>query len=316
MLHFDSPRAVRDAFPEGPLWLTLGTFDGVHRGHAHLIGELRERAAGAPTVVLTFARHPKQVLAGRPPRPLTPLPLKLRRLEALGVDAVLVVDFDDALAATEPDAFVRDWIVRDLRATGVVLGYNNRFGRGGRGDFALLARLGAEIGFDVVEGTPLRVDGAPVSSTRIRAALDAGDCAIATALLGRAHAVLGPVIPGAGRGRTIGIPTANVRVGTAHLPRQGVYGGHACAAHLPEPVPALINLGVRPTFAEGDADAGAPVLEAHLLDYSGNLTGAELEVSFATHLRDERTFDGPGALVAQIWRDRTAYEQWLAAVDR
>jgi riboflavin kinase/FMN adenylyltransferase len=279
--------------------VTVGNFDGVHRGHQALV---KEAVAGAPSggtvVVLTFDPHPSRVLSpDRAPSSLMTVDQKAEVLGGLGVHKLAVLPFTRELALKTPEAFADEVLRGALGARLVVVGSNFRFGRGREGDVAGLAALGDSLGFEVRGVEPLWHEGAPISSSRVREALARGAVAAAHALLGRAFFVDGTVVRGEGRGRTIGIPTANVATVNETLPRPGVY---ACRVRTPdaEERPAVANLGRRPTF-----DGGTTTLEAHLLDFHGDLYGAPVRVAFLERLRDERRFDGPAALVAQIAAD-------------
>lgn len=235
------PEAFRAEGSRGPVWATLGTFDGLHRGHQHLIKRLIEQARATPpldpndpetrakSLVVTFEIHPRTILGGHQPRPLTTIEHKLRLLAQLGVDACLVLHFDDVLASIEPETFIEEWLVGQLRVDikggGVLLGYNNRFGRLGRGDFSLLSREATRLGFTAVAGDPMyAADGHPISSSTVRKAIDEGDLERAAMLLGRPYSVFGRVVRGLARGRTIGFPTANMNIGPELMPPLGVYG--------------------------------------------------------------------------------------------
>ncbi|MFN2608589.1 MAG: bifunctional riboflavin kinase/FAD synthetase [Acidimicrobiales bacterium] len=286
--------------------LTIGAYDGVHRGHQAVLAEVRRRAdeAGLPTVVVTFDRHPASVV--RPesaPRLLTDLDQKLEVLADTGhVDWAVVVTFDAARAAQEPDDFVRQVLVGTLGARLVVVGEDFHFGRGRRGTVALLARLGADLGFDVIGLGLVEVAGVagPVSSTAVRRSVAAGDVAGAATLLGRHYEVRGTVVPGDKRGRELGYPTANVDVPPAILlPADGIYAGWHVRpggrAH-----PAAISVGRRPTFHQA---AEVPVLEAHLVEFDGDLYGEAAAVRFLVRLRGEERFGSVEALVAQMALD-------------
>ncbi len=289
--------------------VTIGAYDGVHLGHRALLARVRSMAdqLGAAVAVVTFDRHPATVV--RPesaPRLLTDLAQKLELLATTGVDYVYVVRFDEARAAESAEDFVRELLVDCLAARAVVVGHDFHFGNRRRGNVPLLQAMGAELGFDVL-GISLVADGGPgaepVSSTRIRRLLAEGDAAGAAALLGRPHEVRGTVVPGDKRGRELGFPTANVVVpGDILLPADGIYAGWyrrpSGAAH-----PAAISLGRRPTF---HADADAPVLEAYLLDFDGDLYGEQAAVRFSARIRGEERFESVEALVAQMGDDVTA----------
>ncbi len=286
--------------------ITIGAYDGVHLGHQAVIAQVRRRAdeIGAKSVVVTFDRHPASVV--RPesaPRLLTSPDQKLELLEATGVDAVVIVPFDEHQASESPESFVDRVLVRCLHTRVVVVGEDFHFGRHRDGNVDLLRKLGVEADFDVepVQLLPRR-DGVdePVSSTAIRRALAGGDIARANAMLGRPHEVRGVVFEGDQRGRLLGFPTANVAVpGGLCLPADGVYAGWY-ERQNGEVHPCAINLGRRPTFYE---HADTSLLEAHLLDVDVDLYGEHAEVRFMHFLRSERKFDGVDALIAQLGHD-------------
>jgi riboflavin kinase/FMN adenylyltransferase len=295
--------------PDAGSVVTIGAYDGVHLGHQTVIAEVRERAAaaGLDSAVVTFDRHPASVV--RPesaPRLLTDLEQKLELLDATGLDRCLVISFDEARSKEPAEEFVREVLVECLAAKVVIVGEDFHFGHQRRGNVDLLRSMGAELGFDVA-GLPLvdargvaAGDGEKASSTGIRHALVAGDLARANALLGRSHEVRGVVAHGDARGRELGFPTANVSVpGDILLPADGIYAGWYerpdGAVH-----PTAISLGRRPTFYE---EAHASLLEAHLLDFKGDLYGEPARVRFVARLRGEVKFDGVEALVAQIRLD-------------
>lgn len=293
-------------FPGERSVVTIGAYDGVHLGHQKVIAEVRRLAAerGARSVVITFDRHPASVV--RPesaPKLLTDLDQKLELLARTGVDATLVVRFDAEQSQEDSMSFARRVLVDQLAVTAVVVGADFHFGRDRGGNVATLRELGATADFDV-QPLPLlgRTDGPdePVSSTAIRRAMAGGQVELAAALLGHPFEARGKVVQGDQRGRLLGFPTANVEVPSATcLPADGVYAGwyirpsgehHACA----------INLGRRPTFYE---HADSSLLEAHLLDFAGDLYGEHARVQFTHFLRSERKFDGIDALVAQLQHD-------------
>jgi len=285
-----------------PRVVTLGVFDGVHRAHqqicARVVGRAAERAA-EPTAI-TFFPHPAAVLAPtRAPRLLYGLGDRLRFLAETGIERVVVQHFNPEFARMEAEAFVREQLVGRLRAIHVVVGHSVSFGRGRGGDTALLRRLGDELGFGVEVVGPVEVGGAVVSSTAIREAIVAGEMDGAAALLGREHFVRGRVVHGAHRGAGLGFPTANVRVRTGLMPPNGVYAVRV--THGGESHGGVANLGVNPTFGGGERS-----LEPHLFDFSGDLYGQMVKVSFVRRLRDERRFESVEALVAQIRCDADA----------
>ena len=296
------------ARPPAGTAVTIGAFDGVHVGHRRIIGAIDSLAdaRGLQTVVVTFDRHPASVV--RPdsaPLLLTDLDQKLELLEECGVDYVYVVHFDEERAAETATDFVQEVLAERLNARMVIVGEDFHFGHRRAGDVALLRSMGAELGFEVVghelvdlEGLP--ADGAPVSSTRIRAALAAGDLRSADAMLGRPHEVRGIVGHGDGRARDLGFRTANVAVPESIcLPADGIYAGWYLTPDG-EPHPTAISLGRRPTFYEF---ADTSLLEAHLINFDGDLYGQRARVQFVERLRDELKFESVDALIEQMGRD-------------
>lgn len=280
--------------------VTIGVYDGVHLGHQHVIGRLGQAAdrRDLDVTVVTFRQHPAAVLAPeRLPPQLTTLDQRLDLFAQLGVDQVALLDFDEELRMQPPERFVEQVLVEGVGARYVSVGRGFRFGHAQAGDIDLLAELGRSAGFEV-DSVELIGAGAPFSATRIRQALAAGDLATAEQQLGRRFAVCGTVTRGDGRGRTIGVPTANLDLAEHQaLPQNGVYavvtetddGSH----------PAVANIGVRPTFG----GAASPLLEVHLLDVELDLYGRTLCVEFVSRIRDERRFDGVDQLIDQIGAD-------------
>jgi riboflavin kinase/FMN adenylyltransferase len=290
----------------------IGNFDGVHLGHRAVLesSSAEAQALGLATVALTFDPHPSVVL-GRGALPvLTPLARKLELLGRASPGLTVVVEpFTHELAGLSPAEFVERKLSRALLARIVVVGKDFRFGVRRSGDLATLEELGQRLGFQA-RAEPLRGDGdGPYSSSRIRAALAAGDLATTERLLGRPHALSGKVARGAGRGRTIGVPTANLEGVPEALPPYGVY---ACVVDrlTPEGGRALargvLNVGERPTVGAGFS------VEVHLFDFDGDLYGQELRLHLCARLRDERRFDGLDALKAQIERDMASARAVLA----
>ena len=309
--------------------VTIGAYDGVHVGHQRLLGVLRARAEalGVPAVVVTFDRHPATVI--RPesaPLLLTDNEQKLELLASCGVDLTVVVSFDTERANESATDFVDEVLCDGLGAKAIVVGEDFHFGHGRLGDVALLRRLGGERGFDVT-GVELgaagelggAAGGATVSSTRIRALVAAGDVAAAARLLARPHEVRGEVVHGDGRGGSqLGMPTANVAVlpGIA-VPALGIYAGW-CRRADGSLHPAAISVGVRPTFAAPAAASSpaaappAPLVEAYLIGFDGDLYGERVGVAFAERLREERRFERVDDLVEQMWADVEAVRRVLA----
>lgn len=304
-------RHAAELQPQGrPVCLAIGVFDGVHLGHQQI---LRQTLADARqhdgvALIVTFDRHPNAVVApDRVPPQIYPLPQKLRVLATTGADALLLCEFTPEFSRQTGEAFVRD-LVRDLGRLGsVCVGADFVFGHRRSGDVALLRRLGAELGFQVHGLAALALDGETVSSTRIRAAIQAGNWDAAGQMLGRPYAVAGRVIPGDRLGRQLGFPTANLDMTGLVLPPDGVYAVRVRRVDGPasptESWRAVLNIGIRPTVRTGGAERR---FEVHLLDFEGDLYGAELEVEFVARLRDERKMPSLAALQAQIAADVAA----------
>jgi riboflavin kinase / FMN adenylyltransferase len=301
--------------------VTIGAYDGVHEGHRAVIARVAALAAerGLQTALVTFDRHPAAVV--RPesaPKLLCDLDQRLELLAETGIDYTLVVTFDEARSKEPAEDFVSEVLVAALAARVVVVGADFHFGHQRKGNVALLERMGAELGFEVVGvdlvGTDHRPADEParVSSTAIRAAVAAGDLDTATAMLGRPHEVRGIVVQGDGRARDLGYRTANVEVpDEICLPADGIYAGWYLrpdgVAH-----PAALSLGRRPTFYE---HADTSLLEAHLLGFDGDLYGEPAKVRFVARLRDEVKFDSVEALVEQMGRDCDEAERLLTSLE-
>jgi riboflavin kinase/FMN adenylyltransferase len=297
--------------------VTIGFYDGVHRGHQALIAHVRELAAqrGCASAIVTFDRHPATVV--RPssaPRLLTDLEQRVELLAASGIDYCVVVHFDEERAAEPAEDFVSEVLVGCLSARVVAVGEDFHFGRGRGGNVALLQKLGPGLGFEVVPFGLVEVPGLdePVSSTAVRALLTAGEVERAAVLLGRPHEVRGVVERGDGRGRELGFPTANVAVPSdILLPADGIYAGWY-ERPSGAVAPTAISLGRRPTFY---ADAAKSLLEAHLLDSDADLYGESARVRFVARLRGEARFESVDELVAQMWRDVAATRDRLSSRD-
>ena len=281
--------------------VTVGTFDGVHTGHADVIHSVLSRAKsiGGTSVVLTFDPHPRQFIDGATASGLlTTLDEKRAKLEALGLDVLAVVPFNASLRQMSPDAFVSHYLVDWLHARHVVVGYDHGFGKDRQGGYETMLALGRHFGFEVTSVAPSIVNGDPISSTRIRTALAENRFDEAVALLGGCFPVWGRVEKGEGRGQKLGFPTANVSIDvTVKLaPPPGVYAGRV---QFEKPFSAVINFGRRPTFGDGKAFA----FEVHVLDFSGDLYGQTLKVELTHRIRDEQKFETAEALAGQIQED-------------
>jgi len=297
-------RGIDELPPIGPAVVTLGAFDGVHLGHRQVVREtaIAARDRGAAAVALVFSPHPDEVLRpGTRVERLLPPDETLARLTTAGIDHALQVRFDDHLRDLAPDEFLAALAPAiDLR--GIAMTAGSAFGRGRAGTPELVATIGAERGFDVISVDPLVLDGAPVSSSRIRASLADGDLALVTRLLDARPLLRGIVVTGDRRGRELGFPTANLRFEyTPALPPLGIYLGRVTVAEraVGPDHPALVSIGVRPTFH----DDGRVLVEAYLLDWDGDLYGASLDVTLVDRLRDERKFDSVEALIGQMRED-------------
>lgn len=284
--------------------VTIGAYDGLHRGHLSVIGQVVDlaRQKGCRSAVVTFDRHPASVV--RPesaPRLLTDLTKRLELLELTGIDAVVVLSFDSAAASEAADDFVRRVFVNALATCAVVVGEDFHFGRQRQGNVAMLTDMGADHDFSVLPVRLRTLDGASViSSTAIRHAIADGRLDDAAEMLGRPVEIAGEVIGGDQRGRTIGFPTANVDVGDGFLvPADGVYAA-VCRRRDGTEYDCAVNIGRRPTFY---AVADRSLVEAHLLDFDGDLYGERLSIRFVQRLRPERRFDGIEALMAQLRDD-------------
>jgi riboflavin kinase / FMN adenylyltransferase len=298
----DAPLVARalDEVPPAPSVVTIGNFDGVHRGHQVLLRRAVDAAHDLQVrpVAVTFHPHPAAILRpGAEPPALQPVEDRVHHLLEAGVDLVLVLPFTRELASLGPHVFVEQVLVDRLRAVQVIVGSNFRFGRKASGNVVTLNDAGATYGFHTEAVTLLDLDGIPISSTAVRDHLDRGDVAWANRALGRTFSLAGEVVPGDGRGRTIGVPTANLAVPDEQLvPANGVYAGHAEIDD--ERFPCVTNVGVRPTF-----DGQTRTVEVHLLDAERDLYGRHLRVGFAHRLRDERRFADVDELVARIRAD-------------
>ena len=309
-----------------PAWVAIGNFDGVHLGHQAVLGEAiaGATAAGLPLRVLTFDPHPAVALGRTAPKTLTALPRKAELLVRLGVGRVLVKTFDAAFAAYTPERFASELLAGTLHARRVVVGRNFRFGHKRAGDLATLEQLGAAHGFSVGSFELRGDEKGAYSSTRVRDALERGDLADASAVLGRFHAFAGTVARGQARGRTIGFPTANVEEVVELVPENGVYAvvvdrlDGASATALGR---GVMNVGVRPTVtasrASGAAGSNEPrrTQEVHLLDTPEiDLYGARLRVHLVLRLRDERKFASLDELRAQIAADADRAREATASI--
>lgn len=282
--------------------VAIGTFDGVHAGHQRIIHTVveRSRRVGGTGTAFTFINHPLEVIdPGRAPRLITPSPIKERILRALGVDLVIAIPFTEAVAAMEAEAFVVDILWKKLRAEFLCTGFDFGFGRGRRGTPEFLKGMGSDLGFQVEVVPPIVVDGTVVKSALIRDLLQRGKVDEAAQYLNRPYAIVGDIVPGAGRGRELGFSTANLAPSPHFLIPDGVYAGRAYIGG--RRFDAAINVGTAPTF--GDRQRR---VEVHLLDIQEDRApgyGQDLVVAFWERVRDEIRFASPEELKAQVARD-------------
>jgi len=288
--------------------VTIGNFDGVHRGHQKILQAVIERArrGGWMSAVLTFDPHPVRVLRGdNGPYLLSTLEQKLREFEAIGIEAAMVLRFDEQMAKVGPEEFARKFLCAAMRARAVLVGENFRFGHRQAGDVLHLEEYGREMGFEVDIVEPVTLEGVVVSSTAIRQALREGRVADARRLLGRAYALEGRIAKGTGTGRKLVVPTLNLDTPQELPPKMGVYATEVSVAG--GAYRAVTNVGVRPTF-----DGTRLAIESHLFEFSETLAEGPMEVRFWERLRDEQKFSGAEELKAQILRDVEAAKEYFA----
>jgi riboflavin kinase/FMN adenylyltransferase len=292
--------------------LTVGNYDGVHLGHQHMIRVLKERAAelGCESTVLVFEPSSKEFIdpAGAPPR-LTRWREKYLALATLGVDRLVTLRFDDDMRAMSPQCFVEKLLLADLNVRHVVVGDDFRYGAKAQGTIHSLRAAGESQGFGVEQVDPFIVDGVRVSSTAIRERLERGDCAGAARLLGRRYRMIGRVAHGERLGRTLGFPTANLRLMRRKSPLWGILAVRVHGIDA-QPLNGVASLGTRPTV-----NGVEPLLEAHVFDFQGDLYGRAIEVEFIAKLRDELKFDSVELMQVQMKVDAAQARDLLSKVD-
>jgi riboflavin kinase/FMN adenylyltransferase len=280
--------------------LTIGNFDGVHRGHLALFDLVRERAQEieGQSAVMTFDPHPLKVMRPQKnPLLITPTPQKLNLISRVGIDVIFCISFTRQFAAISAPDFVEDILLRKIGIRELVVGYDYTFGHKREGDIALLRRMGKEHGFVVHVVEPVRVNHRLVSSTSVRERVQAGDLATARTLLGRDYQICGTVIKGRNRGaKLLGFPTANLELVDELTPKRGVYAVRVLADAVT--YEGVTNIGYNPTFGNGTL-----TVETHLLGYRGDLLGKAIQISFIKRLRDEKAFQGVEELAEQIRAD-------------
>jgi riboflavin kinase/FMN adenylyltransferase len=293
--------------------LTIGAFDGVHRGHQEMIRILRERAAkrAVPATVLSFEPMPREYFAKvDPPARLTRFREKVQAFAAYGVERFVCARFDERLRSMEPESFVEEVLVGALGVKHLVVGHDFKFGRNLRGTFATLLETSARLGFEVTEVPAYSLDGERVSSSRVRELLARGDLSGAARLLGRPYGMTGKVIHGGKLGRKLGFPTANIRLHRRTPPLKGVFAARVSGGPLKN-APAVASLGTRPAVNGREL-----LLEAHVFDFEGDLYREYVHVDFIARLRDEQWFPDLDALVEQMQRDATQARSILASERR
>ena len=286
---------------------TIGFFDGVHRGHCSLLSQVVRQAAqrNSQSTVVTFDIHPRQLVnPDFQPLLLTTLDEKLLLLSRQGIDRVAVLHFDEQMASLSARDFMSVVLSRQLNVDTLVLGYDSRFGHGRTAGFADYEAYGRSMGIDVLRATPLLSDdGTPVSSSLVRNLLLSGNIAQANDALGRRYSLTGNVVDGFHEGRRLGFPTANLALADRQrlVPGRGVYAVWAELTGYSEPMPAMMNIGTRPTY-----NGSSQTLEVHIIGYEGDLYGQDITVTFAERIRSEQPFDSPSALASQLQLDRKA----------
>jgi riboflavin kinase/FMN adenylyltransferase len=290
-----------------PVVASIGNYDGLHLGHQAILRKVvnHARACELPSMLITFEPHPVAVVAPeRRPRLLQSRRQKLDQLEPLGLTELLILEFNKSLAKMNGEEFFERVLARHIEFAAIHVGENFRFGHERSGDVELLRRIGTQRGFDVSGMPAVEIDGESVSSSKIRRAVELGEVERARRMLGRCFSVAGEVIHGAGRGKELEFPTANVEIENEIVPRSGVYVTQTLA--LASRYESVTNVGIRPTFGGREL-----TVESHLFDFSDELYGERVEVCFLARVRDEMQFDSGVELADQIARDRAAAEAYF-----
>ena len=297
---------TNEVFPN--VVLTVGSFDGVHRGHQHILDDVVERAKaihGTPAL-LTMQPHPREFFApDNAPNLLTSFEKKLQLLEENGIEVLYILPFNAETADIEPEAFIETVLRDHCHTTSLIVGYDCRFGSKAKGDFTMLQAFAPEMGYDVKEISPVIVGSERVSSTLIRERILQGDLDTVEKLLGRKYSISGKVESGRGIGKTIGFPTANVRPYHTAIPAQGVYIAEAILDEVAHS--SAVNIGIAPTIKNDDI-----TIEAHLLDFDQDICGSEIEILFHRRIRPEKKFSGKDALIEQIAVDVAEARSYFA----
>ena len=291
---------------DNPVVVTIGNFDGVHIGHQALLGQMRALSACKEyvPVVVTFKNHPLYLIdPERAPRMLMDIEEKTAVMKQAGAAHMIVLSFDSHLASTEPENFIKE-LAEKMNVRHIVVGFNFRFGRNGAGDGSLLAAMGTSLGFEVTVMPPVIYDGKPVSSSRIRGLLTAGDCQGARNMLGRPYSLTGMVTSGHGIGRKLEFPTANIEPEQGILiPGKGVYATGVTMAN--KWYGAMTNVGIRPTARRSEENVS---IESHILGFDGMIYNERIKLEFYSKIREEKPFDSWKALKTQLKDDRVRIE--------
>ncbi len=285
--------------------VTLGNFDGVHLGHQDIFKRVREEASKVrgEGVVITFEPHPLKVLSPENFLPLlTPFRKKMMLIEKSGIKTVLCIEFSPEFSQISPSKFIKSILVEKINVKKVIIGYNYRFGKGQKGDAQTLNEAGKVFGFEVEVVAPFTIGQTVVSSSKIRDLIQEGEVERASRLLGRDYPIVGKVVEGVKRGRTLGFPTANLEISDELYPKPGVY-----AVELEwgqQRLYAVASVGTNPTFCSEQEAKGKPVsLEVHILNFNRNIYGEEIQVNFKIRIRDEMRFETSSLLIEQIKKD-------------
>ena len=290
---------------------TIGNYDGIHRGQQAILRKVVERARekSLRAVAITFEPHPISVLRpDRAPRMLTTAEQRQELMAATGLDALLIVRFNNDFARTEPEDFVRQFLAEQLDLKEIYVGSHFAFGKDRKGNVELLSRMGEQLGFEAIGVEELRYQGDVISSTRIRQAVEEGQVDLAASLLGRAYSLLGKVARGDRMGARLGWPTINLMPANELLPQNGVYTGRVTFAAFPGTFECVTNVGTRPTVYENYQQ----VVESHILGFKADVYGEAVEVEFCKRLREEKMFSTVMDLSAQIRRDVEATREYFA----
>ena len=279
--------------------LTLGNFDGVHLGHQKIFNAVKEEARkiDGEAIVFTFDPHPLQVLAPQKCPPfITPFKKKLMLMEMLGIDVIIVAIFDLGIANITPEAFVKQILVDKIGPKKILVGYNYYFGKDRKGNVEMLIQLGKKFGFEVKVIGALKVNDTPVSSSKIRELIQDGQMGQAAHLLGRNYRLMGKVIWGSGRGKDLGFPTANLEILNGLYPKTGVYAVEVIIGN--RTYPGVADVGYNPTFGKNPLS-----VEVHILDFTRDIYGEEIQLVFYKRMRDEKAFENSDSLVRQMKKD-------------